>query len=44
MSKIRDNATVILGLTGYFGSGCTSLARLLAFQFTDKAKKGNKRL
>ncbi len=39
MSKIRDNATVILGLTGYFGSGCTSLARLLAFQFTDKAKK-----
>ncbi len=34
MSFIRDNRSVIIGLTGYLGSGCTSLARHLAFDFS----------
>ncbi len=39
MSVIRDNSSIILGLTGHLGSGCSALANFLAFKFTDKIKE-----
>lgn len=33
--KIRDNKKIIIGLTGYSGSGSSSLAHIVAFQFND---------
>jgi deoxycytidylate deaminase len=43
MSYIRDNRRVIIGLTGYSGSGCTELAKYLAFKFIDDIKVELKR-
>jgi len=34
--KIRDNSRIILGLTGYLGSGCTILSHMLAFDIKNK--------
>jgi len=38
MSIIRDNRAIILGITGYLGSGCTTVAKYLAFEFSSRIK------